>query len=1109
MPEPKDYTIGWICAIRTEYVAARAFLDEEHEGPPTVSPNDSNAYTLGEMGGHNVVIAVLPDGEYGISSATSVAKDMMHSFCNIRVGLMVGIGGGAPSKKHDIRLGDIVVSAPRNGKGGVFQYDFGKTIQDQIFKPTGFLNQPPAVLRTAVALISGQYESDGHGLEEDINSILQKKKRLQKMYSRPDPSSDRLYQSEVVHPGDCDSCLAICGTDPKIVQRHERTEDEDNSAIHYGIIASGNQLMKDALVRDMLAAEEDILCFEMEAAGLMNNFPCLVIRGICDYSDSHKNNEWQGYAAMAAAAYAKDLLRRIAPNRIETEKKIIEVLSGVQQRVDEVIQVQHNQANKAILDWLTPIEYGPQHSDFSNRREPGTGQWLLDCVEYQIWLNSNKHTLFCPGIPGSGKTILTAIVINDLITKFQNDPTIGIAYIYCNFRQRDDKKIENLVASLLKQLARSHFFPESVKDLYNRHKEKQTRPSADEISQALQSVANMYSKVFIIVDALDECQPFSDCGLKLLSYIFHLQANTVANFFATSRPIPDIEEQFKLQNYLRREILATSEDVRTYLDGQTSNLPRCVANRPDIQAKIKTEITSAVDGMFLLAQLYLDSLKDKTSVTEIKTALEQFKKQSQLELGEDEKRDILEKAYKQAMDRINSQMPGFQRLGKKVLSWITCAKRQLTTSELQHALAVKTGSTELDRDNLPVVEDMVSACAGLVTVDKESNIIRLVHYTTQEYFERTQSDWFPDAEADIMEICVTYLSFSVFDSGCCQDNDEFISRLRSNQLYDYAAHNWGHHARTTPKKRLILKFLESGAKVSASCQVIMAGGFKVDKLVGGRMTSVHLAAHFGLTIGRTPLCLAVGKGHETVVKLLLEKGADVKAIVRLLLEKGAYVEVKDVHTNQTPLSLAAENGHEAIVRLLLKKGADVQAGICLFFIRGATPLSWAAKNGHEAIIRLLLEKGARVNIEALYSMPPLSLAAENGHEAIVRLLLEKGADIEAKGSLISQITPLLQAVKNGHEAIVRLLLEKGADVEAEGVGICFKQTTPLSLAVKNGHEAIVRLLLEKGANIEARDNTGRTLLFQAFENRHEAVVRLLLQKGACINAKDRQGLALL
>jgi nucleoside phosphorylase len=326
---PKDYTVDWIYAISTEYITSQTFLDENHDEPEYVSPNDNNDYTLGKFGRHNVVIAVLPDGEYGTTSAAMVARDMLYSFANIRIGLIVGIGGGAPSPMQDIRLGDIVVSAPRDGKGGVFQYNFDKTIQDQRFQPTGFLNQPPAILQATMNGLKAQYELKGHQLEKAINHAIQENPKLCKKYNRPDPSKNRLYQSETIHPtNDATSCEIVCSNDPSnLVLRSERSEDEDNLELHYGLIASANQLMKDATVRDRLAAEMDVLCFEMEAAGLMSHFPCLVIRGICDYSDSYKNKEWQGYAAMAAAAYAKDLLCRIPPNKVEAEKKIGETLS--------------------------------------------------------------------------------------------------------------------------------------------------------------------------------------------------------------------------------------------------------------------------------------------------------------------------------------------------------------------------------------------------------------------------------------------------------------------------------------------------------------------------------------------------------------------------------------------------------------------------------------------------------------------------------------------------------------------------------------------------------------------------------------------------------------
>ncbi|KAK1621887.1 nucleoside phosphorylase domain-containing protein [Colletotrichum phormii] len=310
-----NYTISWICAITTEFVATQAFLNERHERPREVSQNDSNNYALGKLGDHNVVIAVLPNGEYGIASAAVVAGDMLHSFPNIRLGLMVGIGGGAPSQKHDIRLGDIVVSSPRNGKGGVFQYNFGKTIQNQTFLETGFLNQSPKVLRAAVSGLKAMYEADGHQLDDYVKMVIEKKPRLRKKYSRPHPSSNRLYKSDIVlTPDSEEGCIEPCRYDSThLVPRRERDEDEDSPTIHYGLIASANQLIKDALIRDRLAAEKDVLCFKIEAAGLINHFPYLVIRG---------------FAAMVAIAYAKDVLRQIPPNKIEAKRRVVEVLGS-------------------------------------------------------------------------------------------------------------------------------------------------------------------------------------------------------------------------------------------------------------------------------------------------------------------------------------------------------------------------------------------------------------------------------------------------------------------------------------------------------------------------------------------------------------------------------------------------------------------------------------------------------------------------------------------------------------------------------------------------------------------------------------------------------------
>ncbi|KAF5018108.1 hypothetical protein F66182_9927 [Fusarium sp. NRRL 66182] len=303
-----DYTVGWVCALPAENLAAQEFLHEEHEGPEWRSKGDTNSYRLGRIGKHNTVIAVLPLGEYGTASAAVVATNMVRSFPNISIGLMVGIGGGAPRLPHrDVRLGDVVVSYQENGHGGVFQYDFGKSIQERSFEYTQPLHQPPQALLTAIAGLRKRHNETGNGLLKAVNQVLEKNPTIKDRFGRPSSDTDILFESDFVHAGgSCASCYSQ-GSD-RVIPRPEREPGlNDGLVIHYGTIASGNTLMKDALLRDRLADEKNLLCFEMEAAGLMNTFPCVAIRG---------------FAALAAAAYARDLVNYLVPERVQEEKKL-------------------------------------------------------------------------------------------------------------------------------------------------------------------------------------------------------------------------------------------------------------------------------------------------------------------------------------------------------------------------------------------------------------------------------------------------------------------------------------------------------------------------------------------------------------------------------------------------------------------------------------------------------------------------------------------------------------------------------------------------------------------------------------------------------------------
>jgi nucleoside phosphorylase/tetratricopeptide (TPR) repeat protein len=284
--------------------AAKVMLDEIH--PLLTQPKtDHNAYTLGTISGHNVVVACLPSGVYGTISASTVASHTVSTFPNIRFGLMVGIGGGVPGKSADIRLGDVVVSKPTATSPGVIQYDYGKTLRDGRFQHTGSLNKPPPVLLKALAQIESDHMTGKRLVSKIMTDALRNNEGMREQFLRP--QNDWLFQATYNHKENRYNCSECDQT--QLVNRHPRRSDEPY--IHYGFIASGDQVMKDARTRDIIVGDLDILCFEMEAAGLMDELPSLVIRGVCDYCDSHKNKQWQGYAALAAAAYAKALLSAV------------------------------------------------------------------------------------------------------------------------------------------------------------------------------------------------------------------------------------------------------------------------------------------------------------------------------------------------------------------------------------------------------------------------------------------------------------------------------------------------------------------------------------------------------------------------------------------------------------------------------------------------------------------------------------------------------------------------------------------------------------------------------------------------------------------------------
>ncbi|RAH53419.1 ankyrin [Aspergillus piperis CBS 112811] len=609
-----------------------------------------------------------------------------------------------------------------------------------------------------------------------------------------------------------------------------------------------------------------------------------------------------------------------------------QVAFATNELVQRVNNTMEDKAQHELLEWLTTVNYATQQYEYFKRRQEGTGKWLLGTDKFQQWINNENKNILCTGIPGAGKTILTAIVIKHLEEKCEHDQSVGLAYIYCNFRRHHEQSVDDILASLIKQLCqRMSSLPEDIKTLYAQHKKRQTRPKLDELSESLSVLLGHFSRIFIVVDALDEYSSRDEALRRLLSELLRLQSNSTVSIFATSRHSPWIQSAF--EGCLQQEVSAAAEDVEAYLRGHMSDLSNVVLRNNKLQEEIVKAITKTVDGMFLLAQLHLDSLRGKLSVAAVKKTLKK------LPTGT----DAYNIAYEEAMERINGKTAGEKELAIRIIAWITCAGRPLTITELQYGLAVDIKENVFDTENLPDVQDMEAVCAGLVTVDEKSHIIRLVHHTAQEYFERTQTKWFPRAHYDMAKVCIAYLFYCLQSGAGLRTADyPFACYTRRHLVY--------HLVRALALPGLARGVLLDKKKVVLCLQKIFAYDgclktFQRTAQVPELVTEAHLAAFFGL------------------------EGA-----LRELLEAGYALNALD-YIRRSPLSWAAENGHEEATRFLIEQGLVLDHKDKW----GLTPLALAVMNGQFKVVRLLLDNGASPDSKSNNGRTPLMLGCENGH----------------------------------------------------------------------------------------------------------------------------------
>ncbi|EGN97635.1 hypothetical protein SERLA73DRAFT_30543, partial [Serpula lacrymans var. lacrymans S7.3] len=791
--------------------------------------------------------------------------------------------------------------------------------------------------------------------------------------------------------------------------------------------------------------------------------------------------------------------------------------------------------------WLSPLNFRQTQNNVYGSRRESTGKWVLEDEKFKKWRSEKEEILWCPGSPGVGKTVLASYIINHLIEHHKNhDVQVPVLFIYCNYKEQAEQTVSNLIAGLLKQLVQD--FPLTFQRVQERHRsdqEQKLTPALRKIHNALKDEINTFSRVFIVVDALDEVANYNGSQFELLSKLRSLGSNLLV----TSRYIKSIANT--IDNDHRMYIHAQQDDMRKYIEGcilPGIPLHVVVSGDPTLREEIILCVIKYAGGMFLLCRLFMVSLALKATRGDVRIALKDLPKG-------------VKSAYKETVDRICGLDKGLQKIALNAIMLVTYALRPLTVKELQYALALLTKGLEISDDDVVDEAIIVDACSGLLLVDAQ-RVFRFFHYTTQEYFVGYTGWLSPDPHAELTTVCLNVISALLSKNPRTHGWSETLIR--------YAAQHWGYHACGPVEKNnvMIRDFLHSKEKVDIALKYLSDDSSKFD---GG--STLHLCANFGLarTIvdqlddgniadrrdvmnvnsctkrGMTPLLLAAAKGHvEVVVKQLLKmREVDINMkdthgrtplmgatrgghneVVKLLLAKhGINVNSETKASRTTPLMSAASMGHIEVVKHLL---AMCDVDINLQDRDGWTTLMFAAKGGHKSMVELLLARhDIKVNLVNKDGQTPFSLAASKRHIDVVKTLLARpDVDINAKDS--NRWTPLMWAAQDGlvtksgrsplslaasmgHVDVAKaLLVRNNVDINKKDD----HGWTPLMCAARDGRKEVVKLLLAwRGIDVNSVTNGGQTTpLMSAASLGHVEVVKLIIKRhDVNINSKDRDG----